>query len=1062
MTRRVILSSKALVLAAALIGSCVAPVAAQSNTGTLSGTATDAQTKQPLADVHVVATSPSGTYSTVTSAKGFYVITGVVPDSYTISFQKTNYLAQAIPGVSAYAAQSTSTNVTLARASLKTIAIVSANSPGSALRPSQTTDTYTVTESQINELQGTPFNTSETDLILALPGTQEDQSGYPTIHGGRNNEVQLQVEGIPYTDPFVNSFMNSLETPGAALSMVQLTPGGGAASDGNNGTGTVNELTKRGTYPGKFDIGQGIGSPYFDHTLYMEYGTAAPNGKWSEYAMFSGANIGDLWGGRNAPSATNLHVFYNRFLETDRTFINNFIYRFGKNNSKSIQLFFDNESHNFYDGYGGNPQCFKTCDPLWLSSAEGYFLLSKAQLQAIMPLQPGQSDPNQTLAEANTNPETYYQPMNAYKVEFDDNIDPATFLDVRFYHSDDLQIYNASFPGLGQYAGGWDSRGGAITGLNVDFIKQLDAHSLLSAGASISYNRGIFDDVSNTYGMMDLTNAQASDFIPASAVNAQNPCVVSEDVRGATCGWLSQYFPDGIPKVPEAITTVSLTSQYLAFYVSDKYRFNDHLYTELGLRMDGGNYDYPTPGIDPATCTTQYEPVSWTYPASGRVPGDCGSATFALTKAETNPRVLQPRLGITYDPTPRDSLRFTFGRSTVLPLLGTIDHTAPASVYAPFENIPAHSPWNYATNCGVSGYQVKCVNYGEQLQWDNIYGWAGTPITPVLPETTSNYELTYAHQFHNGWAFSISPWARREYNAFVNENVELIKSGAPVVNPDQSLVYGPSIRSNNGQVHGDGVDLRVTRDVRQGLSGQLNLSYVNEFSSVIPLSGSEDFGPSIPPASVELGNTYRVGYLQPFSGMLALTYRTKKGWSFNPRVFFGLGFPIGSGLILPAIINGVAYNIPNTNASSALEGAPNGASQYIDPDNPGSYFNPNIAATRGTPEAASPGGVLSHARLTTNLTISYAPTSKATFGINLSNLFNQTYYGPLYNPYYQPAATGLSGPETGQTYLSWENPTYNYYGYANYDPATQSGTQAYRDVPSNIGFNYYVFAKFTI
>ena len=56
----------------------------------------------------------------------------------------------------------------------------------------------------------------------------------------------------------------------------------------------------------------------------------------------------------------------------------------------------------------------------------------------------------------------------------------------------------------------------------------------------------------------------------------------------------------------------------------------------------------------------------------------------------------------------------------------------------------------------------------------------------------------------------------------------------------------------------------MTKDATTGLSGQFTATYINEYSNVIPLSASEDFFPSIPPASLLLGNLYRVGFLSPF------------------------------------------------------------------------------------------------------------------------------------------------------------------------------------------------------
>ena len=88
---------------------------------------------------------------------------------------------------------------------------------------------------------------------FAVPGASLDSSGYPTIRGGRENEQGFQFEGIPYTDAFTNQFVVTLATPAFGLLSVQLTPGAGSAAFGNNGTGSLNLISRKGSYPAVFD-----------------------------------------------------------------------------------------------------------------------------------------------------------------------------------------------------------------------------------------------------------------------------------------------------------------------------------------------------------------------------------------------------------------------------------------------------------------------------------------------------------------------------------------------------------------------------------------------------------------------------------------------------------------------------------------------------------------------------------------------------------------------------------------------------------------------------------------
>jgi len=246
--------------------------------------------------------------------------------------------------------------------------------------------------------------------------------------------------------------------------------------------------------------------------------------------------------------------------------------------------------------------------------------------------------------------------------------------------------------------------------------------------------------------------------------------------------------------------------------------------------------------------------------------------------------------------------------------------------------------------------------------------------------------------------------------------------------------------TNLGNASITGVEFYVTKQAAYGLSGSFSMTYQNEFTNVLPTSLSENFFPSVPFESLQLGNRYRVGFLTPLSGVLALSYRTRSGWRINPVAFYDHGYPIGVGLLAPFTVNGVPGNIPSTNItqSGQLNGS-QGASQYVDPQNPGSLYNPNVAATRGTPEASSPGGRLSKAEIfPVHLTIEYSPPKnpRSTFGALVTNVFNSLYDNqPVYSTLYQPVATGRNAPYSGYSsqyahpeYFNYNNVALNHSG----------------------------------
>ncbi len=166
----------------------------------------------------------------------------------------------------------------------------------------------------------------------------------------------------------------------------------------------------------------------------------------------------------------------------------------------------------------------------------------------------------------------------------------------------------------------------------------------------------------------------------------------------------------------------------------------------------------------------------------------------------------------------------------------------------------------------------------------------------------------------NGVAVSVSPWYRNQHDTIANESSPIHSKTAQPLVVNGVIQFGPPLLTNAGKEQATGIDLNITRQVAYGLSGQLTASYINEFSSVIPLSSSEDFYPSIQPASIALGNVYRVGFLSPFQATLGLTYQTHSGWRVNPRYTYNIGYPTGVGTLTSAFVNGTAFNLPNTNA----------------------------------------------------------------------------------------------------------------------------------------------------
>ncbi|MBV9103539.1 MAG: TonB-dependent receptor, partial [Candidatus Eremiobacteraeota bacterium] len=434
--------------------------------------------------------------------------------------------------------------------------------------------------------------------------------------------------------------------------------------------------------------------------------------------------------------------------------------------------------------------------------------------------------------------------------------------------------------------------------------------------------------------------------------------------------------------------------QEFGLYAKDDIQFSSRLKGSLGLRMDGSNLLF-------GNLQQQF--------------GIPNGSNDAL-----HPRIVQPRIGASWQITRNDAIAASFGRSMQDPYFSTMVQTVNPAFFAPFAHIPA-----YDNLTGNKGTAVKfcgpilngiaptqpCTSYADQLFWEyqnNI----GIPVFAVRPEQFSNWDLSFSHEFPNNFALKITPYYRTGQDIIVQTNPILrFNNGVPLL--------GPTTTTNLGVSKTTGVELLLTREVPYGLSGTLTATYLNELTNVPPLQSSEDFTPFITPASLALGKLYRVGFLSPLEGQLSLEYKTHSGWRINPTVFYIRGYPYNQGSLTPfQLPSGEFAIVPTTNLTN-----PNGSNQapcFVDPGNPGTYKNPRYVACRGTAESPDPGGLLTPARFNTNLTIEYTPPRsrlsfkrEVTFGVQILGLFNNLYGYPTYNDCYQPVANGVSGPASG-------------------------------------------------
>jgi len=1017
-------------------------LAAAASTGQITGYVTDARTKAPLAGVTIAANSPSARYSAKTDANGHFAIVGVDLETYTLSAQSPGYDPYSLTGATVTADEAYRFDVQLSRP-LRTITrtVTRGRPTTSAFQPDQTVDRYTVNAQGIEQLLGKTFNTNGKELLAELPSVTIDRNGTALIRGGFSFQGGFQFEGIDYTEPNKN-LTNRFENVGSSyllngVGSVEIIPGGGDATHGNTGTGLIAVTAKRGTYPGfgTLDFEGGLVGGALQQGF--EYGFATPNQRFSNYLSYTSENSRYQYGPYGTdptsiiadpttqdPNLNTLFTsaerriyttaFFNKSRQSSRDFLNNLVFKFGKNANQTLQFFIQSQNIHQdlnYGGYGlltAVPQKFFFYNNLLADPNQNANFDS---LSALFP-QTGAAAFTQrfftpvfgaTPGQPLTAPETIDSPFSAYKLEYDNNIAATTSLGVRFYRTDNAATQ--VLPSQGLYT---SAAGGIRRGFTADVTRIIGTHHTVQVGGKYEFStpfgeRTNYIDYTGVYGgqytsigtkgfnlgpfthdiLADFVQPQQAILDSGGGVVSGNPlCLGYGPPNKATlpqehCGYLNKYFKGGAPPLPGETEVPTAKQQSYALYAQDTYAPSSKIRALIGMRLDGYNFLIPEDPLNP--------------PAVNGI---------------RHQRLYEPHLGLTYKLGLRDAVRANFGRTLIIPLATFIGNNINRAAYAPFAKIPSFDSvtGQAATYCGPGSSQTilgrtyfvgsqTCASYADQLYWltrNARFSTQDAIAYPLRGSTFTNYDFSYSHEFKSGVAFKLTPFYRVGYDVVETSQTLL---GIEAATGSQQL--SPQIESNLGTQRATGVEFEATSPLRAtGLTGTLSATYINQI-------GNDPPGEYLPTASVQLGKLYRSPNLAPFQSTLALTYRTKWGLRVNPIVNFASGYPYGAGTYAAFTINGTPYYIPYTDALLTNQYAAILSAATVNPQNPGLLTNPNLSALRGLDSAsAGPGSFLSHPQINTTITAELTPTNGRkglTYGVSIANLFDRTASLPYAN-----------------------------------------------------------------
>ena len=494
-------------LSFALLGLASAPAGA-ATTGSIRGQAIDA-TGVPVPGVQVSLLSTGATYRTTTDSRGFYVIVGVLPGTYTLAFESGQFTTphSRIVEITQDATIVQDARLTKAKVTPATIATVYSRNSTFPVQRSEARDVTVINSLQLEQLGGVPAYENGGQLLNMLPGVTPvggaagSLSGNPTIRGGLQNEAGFQLDGINALDPLTNEPINSLIINGAQNFV--LTAGPGDASQGGSGSGYVNIVTKVGTFPSSGFLQIEDGGPAFEHNLQFEYGTATPNRR---YSLFVSGRYDRDFGGCCAPPYGNVSgsptgaypdtLGQVNFTSNNDTVVNGLIH-FGRNDANTLQLWGEWGSHYVAGGYGITPSQYPytTNTPAYVNIYQQAPLLisggalpplTPAQAQALMPFYPGQTSATQNLA----GPPNEVDNFDLMKIGWSRAVGSNGFINARVYRTQNWNVdesndandplFGYGLPSVG-FGDLYVTRATQNTGIASDYQLALGDHHEISA-----------------------------------------------------------------------------------------------------------------------------------------------------------------------------------------------------------------------------------------------------------------------------------------------------------------------------------------------------------------------------------------------------------------------------------------------------------------------------------------------------------------------------------------------------------------------------------------------------
>ena len=828
-------------------------------TGSISGTVTD-QNGAPVAGVRITATSPSQSASVTSDSKGFYAVLNLSPDTYSVTASKSGFDTSTLYGLNVTADQNTNGDIKI-HPTAAVLGHVTATAQAGVVSKTVTGDLYAVSATKIGSYQGSAGGAeslySQNGVVGSLPGVVRavgsggtyNGQGTLSLRGGAYDQVGFELEGIPLNRGF--DFYNSTALATNGLASVEVYTGGAPADSGRAMSGFINGTIQRGRYPGGADFSGSFGGQAFAHALQVAMYGGTPDGRFSYYVSTLSNDQSYLYGDRanqdnlsiNVPAndpgcpyvagnfglgAAYCTTGHRLNVPMGQSFFTNNPLPYNQSRDTTANLHWTITHNGLSDdvqalavmGATGGPFPYSgsTIDPNFYAYETGGSadpVSGRLMWPIGNPWTGGLNQPyDPTKLGAYTWPtaggskgaiplgftDSQSTVYNIEKLGYTRSLSDTSFVRVFAYSL--FSAWNLDEPTEGLNGGTFYQLHDNATGVSLNYQNQLDSKNLLKF--DVDYSR----DLTLRYNYANWL------------VSRNTGLGVNAGGAYATCGTLA-IFTSLAPCSAAGQNVAQINSPYAYwssttplttdFVLADTFKASDKLNFDLGLRFDQFRFNLMPLQITGANglaeqaqnnygiCLYGYnygasEPCNGyltTFNATGNAPPRIlpGQANWQDVNGALTFNDFSPRFGVTYAPDSTNVFRASVGRYVQPP-------------NSAFEEYRAGPQWG-------AGDTVAVLN--------RFYGGLGfLAVHNVQPEDSTNYDISYEHDFSGGLSFKLTPYARVTRGQVLN---------LPV-NPTQpSFVTGYNF--GNAKISGAEFLMQKNRTSDNGLSATLAGTYTD-------------------------------------------------------------------------------------------------------------------------------------------------------------------------------------------------------------------------------------------